>query len=119
MMKATIKGLATALILTAVTVPAFSASLGAGHADRIILATTGVAGTDPVISAQASGTTQLVPQSVAWRIAMRHSPPGSKGLAIQLKRRGAGPVYIVKVRTAGQVRRVVVDARNGRVLGRN
>lgn len=119
MMKATLKGLATALILTAVTVPALSASVGAGHANHIILATTGVTGTDPVIKAQSYGTEQLVPQSVAWRIAMRHSPPGSKGLAIKLKNRSAGPVYVVKVRTAGQVHRVVVDARNGRVLRRN
>ena len=118
MIKATLKGLATALVLTAVTLPAQSAFVGAGIADHVILANTGVTGIEPVIKVQSYGQEQLVPQSVAWRIAMRHSPPGSKGLAIRL-RKGNRPVYVVKVRTAGQVRRVVVDARNGRVLRRN
>ena len=117
MIMATLKGLATALMLAAVTVPAQSASFGAGHADQIILAKIDATGIDPVIQAQSYAQQQLVPQSVAWRIAMRHSPPGSKGLAIRL-RAGNRPVYVVKVRTAGQVRRVIVDARNGRVLRR-
>ncbi len=63
-----------------------------------------------------SGTGELIPPSVALRNALRYAP-GAKGLGVSLKR-GSRPIYVVKLKKGGQVRRVKVDARTGAVLGR-
>ena len=42
--------------------------------------------------------------------------PGGKALGVKLLK-GQNPVYAVKMRVGGQVRRVLVDARTGRIVG--
>jgi hypothetical protein len=42
--------------------------------------------------------------------------PGGKALGVKLLK-GQNPVYAVKMRVGGQVRRVLVDARTGQILG--
>jgi uncharacterized membrane protein YkoI len=42
--------------------------------------------------------------------------PGGKALGVKLLK-GQKPVYAVKMRVGGQVRRVLVDARTGQILG--
>ena len=67
----------------------------------------------PVVLVQSNGN--LIPPSVAARQAMQF---GGKVLGIRL-RNGNPPVYVVKVKNRGKVQRVRVNARNGRVIGRN
>lgn len=57
----------------------------------------------------------LIPESVAVGQAMSMLP-GSKALGVRLVP-GERPVYAVKLRTRGQVQRVLVDAMTGAVLG--
>jgi hypothetical protein len=42
--------------------------------------------------------------------------PGGKALGVKLLK-GPNPVYAVKLRVGGQVRRILVDARTARILG--
>jgi hypothetical protein len=42
--------------------------------------------------------------------------PGGKALGVKLLK-GENPVYAVKMRVGGQVRRILVDARTGQILG--
>jgi hypothetical protein len=42
--------------------------------------------------------------------------PGGKALGVKLLK-GDNPVYAVKMRVGGQVRRILVDARTGQILG--
>ena len=57
----------------------------------------------------------LIPQSAAIAVALRVYP-GSKPIAVQLLP-GARPVYAVKLRTQGQVVRVLVDAQSAQMVG--
>lgn len=114
MIKATLRGVATIVVLLAVIMPANSAFLGAAKIDHLASANSSVTGLAPVIKVQNNGQGQLVPPSVAGRNAKRCS--GGKLLGIRL-RGGANPVYIVKVKKGGTVRRLRVNARNGNVLG--
>ena len=117
MTKATLKGLTIALALitvpTADTYSASAATLRAPNAQLNIDSGSETLSIQPVVQVQGSGN--LVPKSVAARAARRYS--GGQVLGIRL-RLGNRPVYIVKVKTSGKIRRVRVDARNGRVLGR-
>ena len=111
MNKATLKGVAIILTFLAVALPVEAATLGSSgiairHIERLDAAPAG-----RVIRVQ-SGSGQLVSPSVAARNA-RRTAPGSKVLDVKLKR----GVYVVKIKNRGQVRRVKVDARSGRVVG--
>lgn len=118
MIKATLIGWATALMLATAAVPAQSTSIGVGIAGDVIMANSTATGSDSVQRVQSYGSGELVPPIVAVRSAKRIAPRGSKVLAVRL-RNGARPVYVVRMRKGGQVRRIRVDARNGRVLGGN
>jgi uncharacterized membrane protein YkoI len=67
----------------------------------------------PLVLAQ--NNDKLISPSAAARQAMQF---GGQVLGIQL-RNGNPPVYVVKIKNGGKVQRVRVDARNGRVIGRN
>lgn len=70
---------------------------------------------DPGMPQQGEALQSLIPESVAVRQAMQLLP-GSKPLGVRLLS-GARPVYAVKLRTKGQVQRVLVDALTGDVMG--
>lgn len=57
----------------------------------------------------------LLPQSAAVSLTMQYYP-GGKVIGVKLLP-GSPPVYAVKVKTNGQVLRVMIDAQSGRVLG--
>lgn len=116
MIKATLIGWATALMLTTAAVPAQSASIGVRVAGDVIMANSAANGAASFEKVQSYGSDQLIPPSAAVRSAKSVAPAGSKVLVVKL-RNGARPVYVVRLRKGGQVRRIRVDARNGRVLG--
>jgi hypothetical protein len=64
---------------------------------------------------KAGGANQLIPPSAALQAAMRYAP-GSKGLGVRLLQ-GPRLMYAVKLKTGDRVRRVLIDARTGQVLG--
>lgn len=70
---------------------------------------------DPGLPPQGDARQSLVPESLAVRQAMQMLP-GSKPLGVRLLS-GSRPVYAVKLRTKGQVQRVLVDALTGDVIG--
>ncbi|GEM_PF-5818441 len=77
----------------------------------------GDGGVLPLLRVQYGGSQgqgDLVKPSVAARAARK--VVNGKVLDIAVSDRG-GPVYLVKIRSEGQVRLVVVDARTGRVIG--
>lgn len=57
----------------------------------------------------------VIPPSQALRSALQHSP-GSKGLGVRLLN-GQRLMYAVKLKTGSQVRRILVDARTGNIVG--
>ena len=68
-----------------------------------------------------SGTTkagngnQMIPPSAALQAALGYAP-GSQGLGVRLLQ-GSRLVYAVKLKSGNRIRRVLIDARTGRVLG--
>ena len=60
-------------------------------------------------SGQLIGPTEALTQALAM-------VPGSKALGVKLLK-GPNPVYAVKLRVGGQVRRILVDAQTGQILG--
>ena len=114
MTKATITGLTFALALIAGTLPAGAATMRLADVQPALATNGTFAGFHKIIQVQTSNG-QLVPKSVAARAARRYS--GGQVLGIRL-RNGSRPVWVVKVKTRGKIRRVQVDARNGRVIGR-
>ncbi len=118
MIKTTLKGLSILAMLIAIALPVQSASLGASGTESRIIEHNDVAALDRVVTVQSysqGGSGRLIPPSVALRRALRHTR-GGKVLVVRL-RRGNRPIYVVKVKKRGQVYRVRVDARNGRVIG--
>jgi len=57
----------------------------------------------------------MIPPSAALRAALGYAP-GSQGLGVRLLH-GRRLVYAVKVKSGNRIRRILVDARTGRVLG--
>ena len=70
---------------------------------------------EPMPGGQEQGFQQLIPESMAVGVAMQMLPE-SKPLGVRLLS-GARPVYAVKLRSQGQVQRVLVDALTGEVIG--
>jgi uncharacterized membrane protein YkoI len=70
---------------------------------------------EPLPGGQQQGFQQLIPESMAVGVAMQILPD-SKPLGVRLLS-GDRPVYAVKVRSQGQVQRVLVDALTGEVIG--
>ena len=58
---------------------------------------------------------RMIPPSAALQAALRYAP-GSQGLGVRLLQ-GPRLVYAVKVKSGNRIRRILVDARTGRVLG--
>lgn len=58
---------------------------------------------------------RMIPPSAALRAALRYAP-GSQGLGVHLLHRPR-VVYAVKVKSGNRIRRILVDAHTGRVLG--
>jgi len=58
---------------------------------------------------------RMIPPSAALRAALRYAP-GSQGLGVHLLQ-GPRLVYAVKVKSGNRIRRILVDARTGRILG--
>ncbi len=58
---------------------------------------------------------RVIPPSAALRAALGYAP-GSQGLGVRLLR-GPRLVYAVKLKSGNRIRRVLVDAHTGRVLG--
>ncbi len=58
---------------------------------------------------------RMIPPSAALQAALRFAP-GSQGLGVRLLQ-GPRLVYAVKVKSGNRIRRILVDARTGRVLG--
>jgi uncharacterized membrane protein YkoI len=58
---------------------------------------------------------QMIPPSEALQAALGYAP-GSQGLGVRLLP-GARLVYAVKLKSGNRIRRVLIDARTGRVLG--
>lgn len=58
---------------------------------------------------------EVIPQSAAVAAAMQLYPYG-KPIGVRLLQ-GSPPVYAVKIRTQGQVTRVLVDAQTAQVIG--
>lgn len=70
---------------------------------------------EPPLGGQEQGFQQLIPESMAVGVAMQILPD-SKPLGVRLLS-GDPPVYAVKLRSQGQVQRVLVDALTGQVIG--
>lgn len=62
-----------------------------------------------------SGSGQIIPPSVALNSALRYAP-GSQGLGVRLKK-GARPVYAVKLKSGNRIHRILIDARTGQRVG--
>jgi hypothetical protein len=58
---------------------------------------------------------KMIPPSAALQAALRYAP-GSKGLGVRLLQ-GPRLMYAVKLKTGDRIRRVLIDARTGQVLG--
>lgn len=70
---------------------------------------------EPLPGGQEQGFQQLIPESMAVGVAMQMLPD-AKPLGVRLLS-GERPVYAVKLRSQGQVQRVLVDALTGEVIG--
>lgn len=64
---------------------------------------------------KAGSGNQMIPPSAALQAAL-HYAPGSKGLGVRLLQ-GSRLMYAVKLKTGDRIRRVLIDARTGEVLG--
>ncbi len=64
---------------------------------------------------KAGNDNQMIPPSEALQAALGYAP-GSQGLGVRLLQ-GSRLVYAVKLKSGNRIRRVLVDARTGRVLG--
>jgi uncharacterized membrane protein YkoI len=76
-----------------------------------------VSGSDeqPQMLAQAEqGEEQVIPPSTVYRIAMQYMP-GCTVLRVSLDK--AAKTYAVKVKSGNEVRKLLVDARTGEVVG--
>jgi hypothetical protein len=70
---------------------------------------------EPLPGGPEQGFLQLIPESMAVDVAMQILPD-SKPLGVRLLS-GDRPVYAVRLRSQGQVQRVLVDALTGEVIG--
>lgn len=61
------------------------------------------------------GGRQIIPPSVALRVALSYSP-GSQGLGVSLLQ-GRRLMYAVKLKTGNRIHRVLVDAQTGQIVG--
>ena len=114
MIKATLRGLAIILVTLAVALPASAALLGVSAPETQTTDRLAAPKAERVVLVQSGYGQQLIPPTVALKRAVQYAGGGNV-LQVRL-RRGARPVYVVKVKKKGQIRRVRVDARSGRVL---
>lgn len=66
-------------------------------------------------SSGGGGGRQIIPPSVALRVALSYSP-GSQGLGVSLLQ-GRRLMYAVKLKTGNRIHRVLVDAQTGQIVG--
>jgi uncharacterized membrane protein YkoI len=66
-------------------------------------------------SSKTNNSSGMIPPSMALQAALSYAP-GSQGLGVRLLQ-GPRLLYAVKLKSGNRIRRVLVDARTGQVLG--